>query len=174
MAKQKMSCVLSVLVSYDPEITDPESLASACDSLLETALSTPGILSEYGDPSFDNFQSLLSHQPNPPDGLYQVNHPSGDYMLIDPLSLVINTFDECGNDKSSYSPGDACYRALLSQFKTADWPRLKPVTSPDGTVLIEDDVLLIWHRDSQGRHLEVFAPGGTDYDNNRRMMLGHQ
>ena len=39
-------------VEYSPEYTDPESLATALDRLLETILSTPGIMEEYGDPRF--------------------------------------------------------------------------------------------------------------------------
>jgi hypothetical protein len=39
---------LTIEVRYDPKLTDPEGLAAALDRLLETALSTPGILDEYG------------------------------------------------------------------------------------------------------------------------------
>jgi hypothetical protein len=39
---------LTVEVEYDPRFTDPESLACAMDRLLETALSTPGIMEDYG------------------------------------------------------------------------------------------------------------------------------
>ena len=46
----KETCHLYVDVTYDPATTDPDSLATALDRLLETALSTVGILSEYGDP----------------------------------------------------------------------------------------------------------------------------
>lgn len=46
---------LTVQVTYDPDKTDPESIASAADRLLETVLSTPGIMAEYGDPKFDEF-----------------------------------------------------------------------------------------------------------------------
>ena len=35
-------------IKYDPNLTDPEGLASAMDRLMETALSTPGIMDEYG------------------------------------------------------------------------------------------------------------------------------
>ena len=35
-------------VEYDADKTDPEGLATALDTLMETALSTPGILDEYG------------------------------------------------------------------------------------------------------------------------------
>jgi hypothetical protein len=46
---------LTVDVSYDPELTDPEGLACAMDRLLETILSTPGIMEEYGDPQIGPF-----------------------------------------------------------------------------------------------------------------------
>jgi hypothetical protein len=46
---------LTVDIKYDPELTDPEGLASAMDRLLETALSTPGIMEEYGDPKVGEF-----------------------------------------------------------------------------------------------------------------------
>jgi hypothetical protein len=39
-------------VEYNPKYTDPESLATALDRLLETILCTPGIMEEYGDPRF--------------------------------------------------------------------------------------------------------------------------
>lgn len=49
-------CTLSVHVRYDPKVTDPESLASALDRLMETALSTPGLLDEYGKPNVGEFE----------------------------------------------------------------------------------------------------------------------
>jgi hypothetical protein len=49
------TCTLTIQVQYDPQVTDPEALASAADVLLETALSTPGILDEYGEPQFGEF-----------------------------------------------------------------------------------------------------------------------
>lgn len=39
---------LIVKVTYDPDQTDPESLATALDRLMETSLSTPDILDDYG------------------------------------------------------------------------------------------------------------------------------
>ncbi|MEI7902482.1 MAG: hypothetical protein WCK89_19710 [bacterium] len=50
-----MRTLLTVPIDYDPDVTDPESLASAMDRLLETALSTPGILDEYGHPRIGEF-----------------------------------------------------------------------------------------------------------------------
>ena len=46
---------LTLDIDYDPELTHPEGLASAMDRLLETALSTPGIMEEYGDPRVGEF-----------------------------------------------------------------------------------------------------------------------
>ena len=42
-------------VEYDDNVTDDESLCSAFDTLLETAMSTPGILDEYGNPKVGGF-----------------------------------------------------------------------------------------------------------------------
>lgn len=49
------TCTLTIAVAYDETITDPESLATAADTLLTTALSTPGILDDYGNPVFGEF-----------------------------------------------------------------------------------------------------------------------
>ena len=46
---------LTVDIEYDPHKTDPEGLACAMDRLLETALSTPGILDDYGNPTIREF-----------------------------------------------------------------------------------------------------------------------
>ncbi len=50
-----MKTKLSVEVEYDGEQTNAESVASAADTLLQTALSTPGVLNEYGNPQFGEF-----------------------------------------------------------------------------------------------------------------------
>ena len=41
---------LYIDVNYDPRKTDPESLSNGLDILMDTAMSTPGILDEYGNP----------------------------------------------------------------------------------------------------------------------------
>jgi len=48
------SCTLAIRVQYNPEVTDPEAIASVADSLLETVLSQIPI-GEYGDPQFGPF-----------------------------------------------------------------------------------------------------------------------
>lgn len=50
--------VLTLSVTYDDKVTDGESLCSAFDTLLDTAMSTPGILDEYGNPNVDPFGLL--------------------------------------------------------------------------------------------------------------------
>jgi hypothetical protein len=50
-----MKTTLTVEIDYDPAITDGESLACAMDRLLETALSTPDIFCEYGNPTVGEF-----------------------------------------------------------------------------------------------------------------------
>lgn len=50
MATPKKSSVeLVVKVYFDKSKTDEESVAYAMDTLIETAISTPGILDDYGD-----------------------------------------------------------------------------------------------------------------------------
>ena len=46
---------LSIEIRFDPDITDADSLAAAMDQLLETTLSTPGILEDYGNPALGDF-----------------------------------------------------------------------------------------------------------------------
>ena len=50
-----MKTILFVEVEYDPAATDPEGLACAMDRLLETVLSTPGIMDEYKNPKMGEF-----------------------------------------------------------------------------------------------------------------------
>ena len=50
-----MKTTLTVEIEYDSQKTDPESLACAMDRLLKTALSTPDILEEYGNPTVGEF-----------------------------------------------------------------------------------------------------------------------
>ena len=56
MAKMKtQKTTLTVEIEYNPRKTDPEGLACAMDRLLETALSTPDIMDEYGNPTVGEF-----------------------------------------------------------------------------------------------------------------------
>ena len=50
-----MKTTLTVNIDYNPKKTDPEGLATAMDRLLETVLSTPGIMEEYGTPRIGKF-----------------------------------------------------------------------------------------------------------------------
>ncbi len=58
-----MKSTLKLDVEYDPAVTDDESLASALDTLMETALSTRGILEEYGNPQIGKL-CILQPAPN--------------------------------------------------------------------------------------------------------------
>ena len=46
---------LYVDVEFDADVTDADSVASALDTLMETALSTPDVLSEQGNPHVGGF-----------------------------------------------------------------------------------------------------------------------
>jgi hypothetical protein len=52
---QSQTATLYLEVTYDPELTDAESLAKAMDILMETALSTPDLLDDYGNPGVGPF-----------------------------------------------------------------------------------------------------------------------
>ena len=58
-----MKTKLFIEVEFDGNQTDAESLAAAADMLLQTALSTPGLLDEYGNPQFGEFfiEQAISH-----------------------------------------------------------------------------------------------------------------
>lgn len=45
-------------VSFDERVTDAEALACALDRLMETAMSIPGVLDEYGNPTVGEFRPL--------------------------------------------------------------------------------------------------------------------
>ena len=55
MKKRTRKTMLTVEVRYDPAKTDPEGLACAMERLLETALSTPDVLEDYGNPKVGKF-----------------------------------------------------------------------------------------------------------------------
>ena len=50
-----MKTTLTIDIEYDPTATDPEGLACVMDRLLETVLSTPGIMDEYRNPIVGEF-----------------------------------------------------------------------------------------------------------------------
>ena len=60
-----MKTTLTVEIEYDPAATGPEGLACAMDRLLETALSTPDILDEYGNPTVGEFFVARGSRPTP-------------------------------------------------------------------------------------------------------------
>lgn len=51
MAKKTEQATLYLHVRFNPKMTDAEGLAVAMDTLLETAMSTPGIMDDYGEVS---------------------------------------------------------------------------------------------------------------------------
>jgi hypothetical protein len=59
---------LTVDIEYDPELTEPEGLASAMDRLLETALSTPGVMEDYGNPRMGEFFVAQAAEDRPERG----------------------------------------------------------------------------------------------------------
>jgi len=97
-----MKTTLTVEVEYDPAVTDPESLACAMDRLLETALSTPGILDEYGNPTIGEF--FVAKETAPPAAKVVLNISGGvlqDVFSSDPAIAVTRVdWDTEGSDSS--------------------------------------------------------------------------
>lgn len=63
------TATFKIKVQYDPKSTEVDSLATALDKLLDTALSTPGILDEYGCPELGSF--VMEKQDNDRVQLYR-------------------------------------------------------------------------------------------------------
>ena len=130
---------LTVDVEYDPELTHPEGLASAMDRLLATALSTPGIMEEYGDPRVGEFFVVPATVGRPKPGPTIVVKIAGGVLQeaysSDPavrLLLVDWDTDGCAPDKDNgiveVSAGHGRSRcACVAEFPTV------PMTELSGT-----------------------------------------
>jgi hypothetical protein len=59
---------MNIDVTFDDAVTDAESVSNALDTLLETAMSTPDILDEYGEVSVGPFL-LGPEEENEDDGV---------------------------------------------------------------------------------------------------------
>jgi hypothetical protein len=79
---------LTVDVEYDQRFTDPEGLACAMDRLLETALSTPGIMEDYGNPTVR--ESFVAGDPK--DYTLRIDGP----LLRDQRRLLLTLLDRTG------------------------------------------------------------------------------
>jgi hypothetical protein len=94
-----MKTTLTLEIEYDPELTDPDGLASALDQLMETALSTPGIVAEYGDPTVGEFLIVDENSAKPGPTVVAGIHDSGArrrwvlYDLDSDCLLTTRTYD---------------------------------------------------------------------------------
>jgi hypothetical protein len=95
---------LTLDIEYDDEVTDPEALASAADRLLETVLSTPGIVEEYGDPRFSEFYVAASADHDLQDYTLHIDGP----LLANQRQLLLKVFDTVfrGDPYVAESPKD--------------------------------------------------------------------
>ena len=83
-----MKTTLTVEIEYDLATTDPEGLACAMDRLLETALSTPDIFSEYGNPKVGEF-FVAGEMAEPPKPKIVLNISGGvlrEVFALDPAT----------------------------------------------------------------------------------------
>ena len=95
-----MKATLTVNVEFDPNVTDAESIASAADRLMETILSTPEIMEEYGDPRFAPFFVAPSAAPVPQSRPTVVVEIAGGVLqqayANSPVQLVLLDWDADG------------------------------------------------------------------------------
>jgi hypothetical protein len=96
---------LTLDIEYDPELTHPDGLASAMDRLMETALSTPGIMEEYGDPRVGEFFVSAADGSHPKPGPTIILNISGgvlqDVFGSDPaITVALVDWDTEGCDPS--------------------------------------------------------------------------
>ena len=100
-----MKTTLTVEINYNPKKTDPEGLACAMDRLMETALSTPEILDEYGNPKVGEFFVLKAARArqargSPADGPEVYALRIGGSLLRAQMRLVMTlTGEKTGIDK---------------------------------------------------------------------------
>ena len=79
---------LIIEVEYDEKATEPEAIASAADRLLETALSTPGILDALGEVHFGEFVAGPGDDPRGTSPYYKtVRLPVEISFTTDPEEL---------------------------------------------------------------------------------------
>jgi hypothetical protein len=102
-----MKTILTVEVNYQPQYTDSEGLAGALDRLMETALSIPGILEEYGNPAIGEFFVVDSKSKSrmfPPRMVLNIHggvlqdvycdHPRAKIILVDWDTEAIDATEE--------------------------------------------------------------------------------
>jgi hypothetical protein len=71
--------ILKLPVTYSPDETDAEGVSCAIDHLLATALSTPGILAEYGNPEVDE----TSYDPDDDQPTFDLPMSHEDYVATE-------------------------------------------------------------------------------------------
>jgi len=98
-----MKTTLTVEIEYDSRKTDPEGLACAMDRLMETVLSTPDIMVEYGDPRVGEF-FVAKETTATPAGKIVLNISGGvlqDVFSSDPaMTAMLVDWDTEGCDSS--------------------------------------------------------------------------
>jgi hypothetical protein len=118
-----MKTTLTIEVEFDETLTDAESVATAADKLLETALSTPDILAEYGDPKFGEF--LTPEAPKKKGVIYEsvfvvkvlTDEPLDGYIGLGDLAIigeeegVVSVKETHSGKLEGKEAADACYAA---------------------------------------------------------------
>jgi hypothetical protein len=110
---------LEVEVTYDPEVTDPEGLATALDRLLGHALSTPGIFEDYGNPEVGEFVPVAKE----PDTGHHAGRTCEISLGADRIRIEVdprgngtitsNLKDDSGEDAAAYDAAIDGLESLL-------------------------------------------------------------
>jgi len=129
-----MKTTLTIEIDYDPAMTDPEGLASAMDRLLETALSTPGIFDEYGNPKVGEF--FVAQETLPPAPKVVLNISGGvlqDVFSSDPgVSVVVCDWDTEGCTSSEEGIVEIPADRGTQRADVAEYP-VTPLSDLEGT-----------------------------------------
>lgn len=112
---KNLTCTLQVDITFNPRKTDAESLAIALDRLMETALSTPGILDDYGNPEIGEF--FILHDPMCDEG---VELSEGGVIEWPDHEGVIRRRDRDGNCEEIRVPGAPNYQEWADLFPTEE------------------------------------------------------
>lgn len=84
-------------VTFDPEITDAEGLSDALATLLETAMSTPGILDECGNPTVGSFSFEQQSYLLKTDAEKGITYCRDRDQLLAEMMTVIDAYEHNGD-----------------------------------------------------------------------------
>jgi len=101
-----MKAILTIEIEFDENKTDADAVGVAVDTLIETAMTIPGVLEEYGDPgSFSIGQTYILNGTSecPEGGAHEPDSNSVDQADDSPGVCDVNCA-KCGTS-GAFRPG---------------------------------------------------------------------